>query len=317
MTTQGTWVSDQIDQKKYVRESELPPRLKFLRWIGHRTWLPRGQDLLLRTILHPDRCSHFLFEIDFFGEKYRGDLAHYIDWMVFCYGSAASTELSLLKEMASLIRTRRPGPINFVDVGANAGHHTLFMAPIADQVLAFEPLPKLQLLIEEKIALNGLKNVRLVPFALGDKDDVLDYYPGAGANSGVGTFLPDAEERKNAPIKLAIKRGDSFFDEQGFGRIDIMKVDVEGFEPLVFSGLRNRIRVDRPVILTEISNASRNGFGSEDAFRNAFYEGAQFAAVTGRNGHPFTLRPFVYEASDEVLIVTPDMRGFLEAHGGI
>jgi FkbM family methyltransferase len=301
---------------EYFHESEFPLHLKFLRWMGRQTWLPKGQDRLLRAIMNPDTCSPFLFEIDFFGQKYRGDLAEYIDWMVFCYGSAATNELSLLKEVASQIRTRRPGPINFVDVGANVGHHTLFMARIADQVLAFEPFRALQHLIEEKIALNGLRNVRLVPFALGDKEEVRDYYPGEGANSGIGTFLPDAEERKAQPIKLTIKRGDNLLDEMGFGRIDIMKVDVEGFEPFVFFGLHNRIRVDRPVILTEMTEESRNGFGSEDAFRNAFYEGAQFAAVAGRLGCVFKLRPFVYEKSEEVLIVPPEMRDFIEAHGG-
>lgn len=300
---------------EYFQESEFPLRLKFLRWLGRQTWLAKGQDRLLRATLHPDNCASFLFEVDFFGQKYRGDLAHYIDWMVFCYGSYATNELSLLKEVASQIRTRRAGPINFVDVGANVGHHSLFMARIADQVLAFEPYPALQRQIEEKIALNELKNVRLVPFGLGDKEEVQDYYPGEGANSGIGTFLLDADERKAQPIKLPIKKGDSLLDEYGFGRIDIMKVDVEGFEPFVFFGLQNRIRVDRPVILTEMTEKSRNGFGSEDAFRNAFYEGARFTAVTGRNGCVFKLRPFVYEKSGEVLIVPSEMRGFVEAHG--
>ena len=75
-----------------------------------------------------------------------------------------------MEEMARQIRAKRPGPINFVDVGANAGHHTLFMARIADQVLAFEPFPPLQALINEKIAINYLKHVRLAPFALGEKN---------------------------------------------------------------------------------------------------------------------------------------------------
>jgi FkbM family methyltransferase len=301
---------------KYVRASELPARLRFLRWLGRQTWLPKGQDRLLRAFVNPDSCAPFLFEVDFFGQTYRGDLAHYIDWMVFCYGSAATSELSLLKEIASQIRIERRTPIRFVDVGANAGHHTLFMAQIVDEILAFEPFPPLLHLIEEKIALNGLKNVRILPFALGDKEETLNYYPGERANSGVGTFLPDEEERKAKPIRLPIKKGDSLLDGQNFGRIDIMKVDVEGFEPYVFSGLQNRIRIDRPVILTEMTEESRKGFGNEGAFRNTLYQNAQLASVTGRNGRVFKLRPFVYEKSKEVLIVPPEMQSFIEARGG-
>ena len=42
-----------------------------------------------------------------------------------------------------------------------------------------------------------------------------------------------------------------------------MKVDVEGFEPFVFQGLKERIHKDRPPVLTEMTDRSREGFGSE------------------------------------------------------
>jgi FkbM family methyltransferase len=313
MTTRRSWNAGQVDATIYRRASEFPPRLKLLRWLGRQTWIPKGQDRLLRAILDPDTCPHFLFEVDFFGQKYRGDLAQFIDWTVFCYGAAPYSEISLLQDVAAKLRLKRPGPVNFVDVGANVGHHTLFMARIADQVWAFEPFPALYPLIEAKIALNGLRNVHLMRVALGEKDDVLDYYPGQGANSGIGTFLPDGEKREAQPVKLPIKHGDSFFAEQGVDRIDIMKVDVEGFEPYVFRGLQNRIRHDQPVILTEISATSRDGFGSEAGFRNCFYDGARFAAVSGRAGCKFTLSPFVYETSEEVLILPPGMQDLIPA----
>jgi hypothetical protein len=113
-------------------------------------------------------------------------------------------------------------------------------------------------------------------------------------------------------VELEIKNGDDFLDQIEFGRIDLLKVDVEGFEPYVFRGLQNRIMNDRPVILTEISAASRNGFGS-DVFRETFYKGAKFAAVTGRLGRTYKLRPFVYASSGEVLIVPPEMGDFADS----
>jgi hypothetical protein len=74
-----------------------------------------------------------------------------------------------------------------------------------------------------------------------------------------------------------------------------MKVDVEGFEPLVFRGLMGRIHSDRPPILSELSNRSRTGFGSEAKFRETFWKDAVFAEVAGRQGCPFRLKPFRYE----------------------
>jgi len=187
------------------------------------------------------------------------------------------------------------------------------MAAIVDQVIAFEPYPLLQAQIKYKIDLNNHTNVRLMPFGLGENDDVLDYYPGEGANSGVGTFLPDEEERHATPIKLQIKNGDSLLEQQGVGRVAVLKIDVEGFEAAVVRGLSCRIKHDQPVILTELSNESRRQFCSEEAFRQAFYPDAHFLAVTGGNGRNFKLRPFTYETDDEVLITPNDMGWLREA----
>jgi FkbM family methyltransferase len=300
---------EESETKEYVTEAELPVRLRLVRWVGRQTWLPRGQERLLRQLLNPEKCSHFFFEVDFFGQRYRGDLAHYIDWMVFCYGSAAMSEVTLLREIVTAIRLRDSGPVLFLDIGANAGHHTLFMAPHVDQVIAFEPYPPLQTQIQAKLALNRLTNVELMPFGLGEKDVVLDYYPGGG-NSGVGTFLPDQDAMRASPVKLQIRNGDSLLEQLGAGPLTVLKVDVEGFEASVFRGLSRRIQHDQPVILTELSDESRKQFGSEEGFRQAFYPDAHFMAVTGRNGCVFQLREFEYATDGEVLI-TPSTLGWL------
>jgi hypothetical protein len=192
MTIRQSWIQH---SELYVTEAELPPR--FIRWLGHQRWIPRGQDRVLRLLLDP---------VGFWGQKYRGDLAHFIDWLVFCYGGQAMSELTVLRECVKAIRSRKPRPVLFLDIGANAGHHTLFMAGMVDQVIAFEPYPPLQALITDKIALNNLRNVSVMPFGLGDKDDVLDYYPSETKNSGTGTFSPGDEVRHAGPAKLQIKK---------------------------------------------------------------------------------------------------------------
>lgn len=311
MALQRKWDGERGAPVHYLAPAQFPARLKLLRWLGRQTWLPKGQDRLLRLVRHPERGDHFFFEVDFFGQKYRGDLGHYIDWTVFCYGAAPYSEVSLLRDISVHIRRVRGGRLSFFDVGANAGHHTLFMAPLADRVIAFEPLPELVRLIEERIELNHLTNVRIVPVALGERNETLTYYPGEGANSGVGTFVApdDAAERRR--IELVVRRGDELSAEMGLPEIDLLKVDVEGFEPFVFRGLAERIGRDRPVILTEVSDASRRGFGSEADFRRCFYDGACFAQVTGRPGRPFRLRPFSYATCNEALIVPPELATFV------
>lgn len=311
------WNTARRTRAIFARETEFPWHLRLLRRLGRSRWLPFGQDRLLRLIHDPETSPHFLFEVDFFGQLYRGDLAHYIDWLVFCYGGAPYYELSLLKEAVAFLRSRRRGPIGFFDIGANVGHHSLFMATLADRVIAFEPMPDLVALIEEKIQINRLTNVEVVPVAMGDADEDGDYLVGRGANSGEGSFLPHGEFDRGSLIKLPIRQGDRLCEAKRLPRVDLVKVDVEGFEPQVFRGLAGSIRRDRPIILTELSDNARRGFGTEEGFRAAFYESAHFTEVGGGFSAGPKFRPFRFATSGEVLIVPPEFADFLASclHG--
>ena len=302
------------EEPKYKQENDFSLRLRSMRWLGRQRWISRGGDAILRKLYDPDADRHYRFEVDFFGKRYRGDLANYIDWVVFCYGGAPLSELSLLRELTVEVRRHRSGPITCYDVGANVGHHTLFMSGVADRVIAFEPFPDVRRQLEEKISLNCLENVQVFPVALGLKDEDLRYYPGVGSNSGIGTFVADNASQDQVSYILPVRQGNKLFAEANLPTMDILKVDVEGFEASVFGGLKQRINHDRPAILTEVLDASRSMMGSEAAFRECFYEGAVFAGVEGRlNSDKFILKPFKYETADEVVIVPPEMAEFIES----
>ena len=303
------WGTDPTEIR-YSRADAFPFRMRLLRWLGRQTWIPRGQHRLLYRVMAPEKAPDYPFEVDFFGKRYRGNLADFIDWMVFAYGAYENSELRLLKDAAGYLRQKRSAPIHFVDVGANSGHHTLFMSSIADQVIAFEPFPGLVRAIEAKIALNNLANVKLIPAALGARNEVRDYFLDEGANAGTGTFIAGDGEAKISPIQLSIRRGDDILAEEKLTRLDLLKVDVEGFEPFVFEGLRQRILADRPIILTEMTEKSYRHLGSEKAFRDLFYEDARLVGVAGRSGRGYRLEPFQYGITFETLILPPEYAEF-------
>lgn len=286
-------------------------RAGLLRFVGRQRWIPRGKTRLLYSLWHPDSGRSYPFEVDFFGMRYRGNLADLGDWFVYVYGASSYEELSLLEALTRELRKRKQA-ITFFDVGGNVGQHSLFMSQHADQVIAFEPFPPLQRMFREKMDLNQRNNVRLLPYALGDADLIRPFYPGGGTKSGVGTFLPDQGEAYQERIGIETRRGDSLFSDLNLPPIDLMKIDVEGYEPLVFRGLAGRIHRDRPPILMELNDRSRAGFGSEQGFRETFWEGAVFAEVsTLKPGCPYQLRPFRYEKSIECLVVPPEMASFV------
>jgi FkbM family methyltransferase len=296
------------------REDSFPFKLRLLRWLGRQNWIPRGQDKLLRLGCNPDTCEPYGFEVDFFGLRYQGDLSEFLDWSVFMYGSYAYSELSLLQALSDEMR-RRAGSVNFFDVGANTGHHTLFMSQHADRVLAFEPSPDARAAMVARISLNRLTNVDVTPVGLGQRDEQLRYFTPAGRNSGGGTLLPENDRGQyEESILVPVRNGDEFIEERSLPRLDILKIDTEGFESFVLRGLRKHIAKDRPVILTEISDRTRQHLLSDDEFRALLYERAIFAEVTGRAGCRFKLLPFNHATACEVLIVPPEWSDFLKAH---
>ncbi len=139
------------------------------------------------------------------------------------------------------------------------------------------------------------------------------YYPGGAANSGSGTFLPEETGTYQEPIFVQVRNGDHLFAELALPRVDLMKVDVEGFEALVFRGLSTRLHEDRPPILSEMSDRSRASFGTEKEFKSFFWKDAVYAEVSGRHGCAFRLKPFRFDTTHEMLIVPPEMGDFVRA----
>jgi len=287
-------------------------KLDALRFIGHQHYIKRGRDRILRTFQHPDTSPSIPFEVPFFGMRYTGNLNDFIDWSVFFYGAFARNELDLLRDAASVLKTQNRAPLNFYDVGANVGQHTLFMSPYVDRVIAFEPFAAVRSKLLEKVALNGLKNVTTYPVGLGDVSAELDFFEPSGAGNGLGSFVI-APEANCKVEKLPVWNGDEFLKNNNLPRIDIIKIDVEGFEFRVIAGLRDRLIKDRPVILMEISHAPRTEVSSEAVFRQHLYPDAAIFEVASVNiSSSYRLKPFHFETGEEVLIVPMENTALLD-----
>lgn len=290
-------------------------RAKLVRFVARQSWIPRGRNRIINAIWNSASARSLPFVVDFYGFRYPGNMQRRLDWLVFTFGCASPAEFALLSALSAELR-RRKATIAFFDVGANVGHHTLFMAGRADEVIAFEPFPPMIEKIREKVEVNRLSNVRIVPFGLGDADASLKYYPGSVSRPGQGSFVSESikTEHNDEPINLEVRRGDQLSADLALPPIDILKIDVEGFEPAVLRGFRNRIQQDRPAVLMEMSETSRIGFGSEEAFRGCFWQGAVFAGVAGAPGQGFRLMPFRFsgpDASGEILVVPPELSDFV------
>lgn len=195
------------------------------------------------------------FEVDFYGMRYRGALRDVVDQHVLFYGCFEKHVCYFLRDLA---RALGPG-VAFVDVGANVGHHTLFLSPHVERTFAFEPYPPALVRLREKLEINGIDNCQVHPVALGERDGVLEFHAPAQGNLGTGTFASHMARVSDATLTLEVRNGDSYFAEQGIDRFGILKLDVEGFERPVLKGLAASLGRSRPVVVVEVSPRSGEG----------------------------------------------------------
>lgn len=123
----------------------------------------------------------------------------------------------------------------FVDIGANIGSITIPLAKRRPDVkmIAIEAAPWIYKYLEKNIRLNGIQNVKLYNNAVYDKNGLmLDFFSPVD-KFGKGSLAPVFTKEA---VKIETRRIDTILTEQGFDHIDVIKVDVEGFEYFVFQG---------------------------------------------------------------------------------
>lgn len=125
-----------------------------------------------------------------------------------------------------------------VDVGANIGLYTLLAARVAKAVYAFEPEANNLRLLTRSVEANGLNNVRIFPYCVCDRVgrvalSLADHHP--GAHSIVRRISKNTVSVPSTTL-------DEIFPRE---TIDLLKVDVEGAEPLVLLGAQGLIRSHR------------------------------------------------------------------------
>ncbi|MBX3241466.1 MAG: FkbM family methyltransferase [Chitinophagaceae bacterium] len=189
----------------------------------------------------------------------------------------------------------------FVDVGANIGYHTLVSAARASygHVYAFEPVKNMFERTNRNIALNRLDNVTTYHLALGNTSGKEKIYVSANDNTGMsglakaGNFSGQIEE-------VSITTLDEWIQENRIEKIDILKIDVEGFDYKVLSGFEKNIERFKPIVIIEVIAAQLFRFGSTPADIYNFLESRGYKAFIA--AVPLTLRPVKSGAENDCVV---------------
>jgi FkbM family methyltransferase len=134
-----------------------------------------------------------------------------------------------LEERDILAARLKAGDI-FVDVGANIGAYSLWVAKIigaTGHVIAIEPQPSVLARLRANCALNPDLNIQIFPCGAGPSVAVMTLSTGS-SNEG-GASLASAQGGVDE-IEVTIRPLLDMVTEAGLQKIDALKIDIEGFE---------------------------------------------------------------------------------------
>jgi len=127
-----------------------------------------------------------------------------------------------------------------VDVGANIGCLTVLAARLVGpegRVVAFEPDPNNLTRLQRNIDLNPLKNVTVLPNAIGDRTASVDLF--GGGSSLFPSLFDKVDDRQDPTLrgKVSMIALADALEMCQIAHVDYLKLDCEGAEHLIFSAL--------------------------------------------------------------------------------
>lgn len=122
-----------------------------------------------------------------------------------------------------------------VDAGANLGNHTMWLAVVCGlEVWAFEPVyPDV---LRQNVDMNSSAAVHVEPYGLSNRS-------GAGFHAGRGRLVLKPNNSPELPLRT--------LDSYALDDVAVVKLDIEGMEPLALRGASETIQRCRPVIFSE------------------------------------------------------------------
>lgn len=148
-------------------------------------------------------------------------------------------------EVLSFCQMNLPPGGTAIDVGANVGFVTVPLAKYAQsvggRVIAIEALPRNVERLARHVTRAGVEqSVDIIACAAGDAPGEADITVAQGSgfiSNGVVSKLDEDLFVPSSPLPpIAVNTLDAICDARGIEAIDVIKLDVEGFEPLVLHG---------------------------------------------------------------------------------
>jgi FkbM family methyltransferase len=152
-----------------------------------------------------------------------------------------------------------------LDIGANIGIYSVIAAKHVGQtgkVLACEPEPVNFSILKHNIEQNGFTNVVAYDRAIADKEGTMELHL-SKTNKGHHSLVGGDSNDFSSFISVPVITGDMLLAEAHIEKIDVMKIDIEGAEPLALAGLEKTLELFDLTLFFEFSPKTIQDSGFE------------------------------------------------------
>ncbi len=131
----------------------------------------------------------------------------------------------------------------FVDVGANIGSISVFVARLRPdvKVYSFEAAPAVYKYLAKNIEINQLSNIKAYNYAIHKTDNIQLPFFSPTDKSGKGSF---SSVFTNEAVMVNTLNLDNFFQKNNIAP-NAIKVDVEGYEKLIFESMESFLKTSK------------------------------------------------------------------------
>jgi len=164
-----------------------------------------------------------------------------------------------------------------LDVGANIGWTALRFASINPNatIIAFEPHPITFQKAQDNLGRNSFNNILCLNIGLGESESILKIYELMDNNSGMNRIVLEELDRPYKEVK--IERLDDVLESRNIHQVDMIKMDVEGFEGFVLKGASKTLTSSNAKILMEtdddfLKNNGSSAWGVIDILKGYGYQ---------------------------------------------
>lgn len=170
-------------------------------------------------------------------------------------GGFEMDEMQLLKKIITPEST-------IIDIGANVGVHSLFMANLASrgQIFSIEPFDKNFALLKKNSSLSKNKNIKTFNIGLADKEETkeMNIFEDYAYNS----FVNPERKKKIGTREVHVETLDIFARKNNIKKIDLIKLDTEGYEFPIIQGAKDILSgKEKPLIVMEINKENIRPLG--------------------------------------------------------